>query len=162
MDLLRSWYTPIIAQRFVVTHWVGGWSMSLRRGFTARLVKDKKAAEALIKQLAKNPKDFAKLAREQSIDKLTAAKGGEIGWIVPAQVGQAFASSFIYLTPGSVAQVPIPTGDAWSVVMLSETRKAQNFPKFEDQKSALKAQLEREAAQSKVRELISKAKVEED
>ena len=32
MDLLRSWYTPIIAQRFVVTHWVGGWSMSLRRG----------------------------------------------------------------------------------------------------------------------------------
>lgn len=125
-------------------------------------VQDKKAAEDIIKQLAKNPKDFAKIAREQSIDKQTSAKGGEIGWIVPAQVGQGFASSFIYLTPGSVAQVPIPTGNAWSVVMLNETRKAQNFPKFESQKNVIKAQLEREAAQAKIRDLLQKAKIEED
>lgn len=43
-------------------------------------------AKGLAEQLAKQPGAFAKLAKAQSDDKLSNAKGGELGWLRPGQL----------------------------------------------------------------------------
>lgn len=43
------------------------------------LVKDKATADSIIKQVSKNPASFEKLAQEKSLDKASAARGGDHG-----------------------------------------------------------------------------------
>lgn len=124
-------------------------------------VKTQKEADDLLKKLDKNPKDFEKLAREKSLNKTTAAQGGDLGWIVPAQVDRSFSSAFIYLKPGSVAQVAVQAGGGWNVVKLVDKRKAQNFPTFEARKDAIKSLLTEQKVAARIGEVLKKAQVEE-
>ena len=124
------------------------------------LVKTEKEGEELLKQLDKNPKDFEKLAKEKSLNATSAAKGGELGWIVPAQVERTFSSAFVYLKPGSIAQAVVRGGNGFNVVKLLEKRKALNFPKYEQRKEQIKALLTERKLAQRVTDLVGKAKIE--
>ena len=125
------------------------------------LVKTEKEAEDILKQLDKNPKDFEKLAKEKSLNTASGAKGGELGWIVPAQVERTFSSAFVYLKPGSIAQAAVRGGNGSNVVKLLEKRKAQNFPKYELRKKPIRAMLTERKLAERVNNLVGKAKIEQ-
>lgn len=122
------------------------------------LVKTEDDAKKLIKRI-EGGADFAKLAKENSTDP-TKDQGGLIGWVVPRAFVPAFASAFSALKPGSISQVPVRTQYGYHVVKLDDKRAAKNFPKYEDQKEALRSMLTNQKMQKHFQSLVEKAKVQ--
>ena len=58
-----------------------------------------------IRQRILNGEDFADLARAHSEDTLSAAKGGDLGWVNPGQMVPAFEEAMDRLKPGEVSPV---------------------------------------------------------
>ncbi|HLZ63387.1 MAG TPA: peptidylprolyl isomerase [Ktedonosporobacter sp.] len=50
-------------------------------------------ADAVLKQLKKNIGDFAKLAKQKSVDTASNAKGGDLGWLVKGQYSKDYAAN---------------------------------------------------------------------
>lgn len=82
----------------------------------------KAKAETLAARLAGGA-DFAQLARENSEDVSSQAKGGDLGWFVPEQFGPEFARAINALQDKQVS-APVRTDAGWHVVQRLETRQA--------------------------------------
>ncbi|MBT0961293.1 peptidylprolyl isomerase [Denitromonas iodatirespirans] len=67
-----------------------------------------------------NGEDFAALARANSAD-LSAAKGGEIGWVYPGDTVPEFERAMDALKPGEVSQ-PIKSPFGWHLIRVEERR----------------------------------------
>lgn len=66
-------------------------------------------AADLVATLRDDPDRFAELAREQSEDASTAAKGGELGWVIPYQLEKVRSDLIFAMTePGEVSD-PVET-----------------------------------------------------
>ncbi len=83
----------------------------------------KQKAEDLAKR-ARNGEDFAKLAREFSDDKGSAAKGGDLGWIEPGVMVKSFEDAMYKLTPEAPISDPVQTSFGWHVIKLEDVREA--------------------------------------
>lgn len=127
------------------------------------VVKDLQTANKLIARINKPQKgdSFEKLARENSIVQAEKGKDGKIGWLSPANVDRQISSAFMSIKPGDVAQTPIRTAEGFSIIKLNGKRAAQNFPKFENEKDNIKAQLKRRKAGAHFAELVKSAKIED-
>ena len=90
------------------------------------LVKTKKEAEDIIKQLDKGA-DFAKLAKEKSTGP-SAAKGGELGYFSKGQMVPAFEQAAFSLKPGQYTEEPVKTQFGWHVIQVEDKRKAPPPP----------------------------------
>lgn len=121
------------------------------------LVKDEATAKAVIKAL-KAGTDFAKLAKEKSIDG-TAKEGGDLGYITKDEVVKEFSDVAFALEIGAYSQEPVKTEFGWHVIKVEEKRDAKP-PKFEEAKEELKALLAKEAIMNLLKDLRSKSKVE--
>jgi peptidyl-prolyl cis-trans isomerase SurA len=66
--------------------------------------------------------DFAQVAREESQDLSTQAKGGDLGWFVPEQYGTDFGSQVAMLNDGQVS-APFHTEAGWHIVQRIATRQ---------------------------------------
>lgn len=83
------------------------------------------AAKAKIDTIAariKGGADFAQVAREESQDVNTKAKGGDLGWFVPEQFGTDFGMQVSALADGQVS-APFHTDAGWHIVQLIATRQ---------------------------------------
>ncbi|MEI7027653.1 peptidylprolyl isomerase [Paenibacillus sp. y28] len=84
------------------------------------VVKTKKEAESLAAEIGRGA-DFAELARSLSLDKATAAEGGDLGWInaddlfVPAPVMKALQQ----LKPGEVSK-PVAVEEGYALLILRD------------------------------------------
>ncbi len=79
--------------------------------------------QALLEQ-AKAGGDFAQLAREQSEDQGSAARGGDIGFLVESEVDPVFARAMAALkTPGELSDV-VETPYGYHIIRLEERREA--------------------------------------
>ena len=86
--------------------------------------------------------DFAQLARQQSDDPGSAARGGELDWVEPGRTVLPFEqASFALNTPGELS-APVRTEFGWHIIELLELRPAQLQP-FEE----VAPQLHQEALQ---------------
>ena len=89
--------------------------------------KTKKQAEDLQKRLAAEPKTFAEVAKNNSADKKTSEKGGDIGFLTP-ETSVAYPKNFLEvagsLKDGEVSQV-IETDFGLDIIKRTETNKDQ-------------------------------------
>ena len=96
--------------------------------------KMKAKAEDLLKQI-KAGADFAALAEKNSEDKGSAAKGGDLGWIVRGQTVKPFEDTAFSLKPKEVSGV-VKTEYGYHIIQVLEHEQAQQRP-FEDAKAQL-------------------------
>lgn len=124
------------------------------------LVASEKEARAIIAKLttgAKKPK-FEDLAKTSSKDS-SAGNGGDLGWILPANLVPEFANAMVKLKKGEIGKDPVQTQFGWHVIKLDDSRKL-DFPTFEKIKGRIAGQLQQQQVRKFVQELRSTAKVE--
>ncbi|HEX4004682.1 MAG TPA: peptidylprolyl isomerase [Acidobacteriaceae bacterium] len=135
-------------------------TMPQREEIEARhiLVKTEAEAKQIIKQLERGA-DFAKLAREKSIDPAGKDSGGDLGWFTKDQMVPEFANAAFALKKGEFTKTPVKTRFGWHVIKLVD-RRAAPPPTFEEAKRQLQTKVETEAIAAKVKELRAAAKIE--
>lgn len=122
------------------------------------LVKDEDKARDLIKQL-NNGADFAKLAKENSIDTGSADAGGDLGWFSLDQMVKPFSKAVADLEPGEMTDEPVKTRFGWHIIKLEGVRKSPP-PTFDEMRSELEDRIRRQAITDKIDALRNAANVE--
>jgi peptidyl-prolyl cis-trans isomerase C len=112
------------------------------------LVKDEAEARAIRAELERDPQRFAQLAREKSIDKASAAKGGELGRFGQGRMVPDFERVAFALAPGEISQ-PVKTQYGWHVILVTERQDGERKP-FDQVKDQIKATLRNKALQESV------------
>ena len=85
-------------------------------------------AEQMVAALRAHPDDFAKTARDQSEDAVSAPKGGELGWVIPYQVDKEQSDAIFKLTkPGEISD-PVTTASGVYIFKLLDTAELRWVP----------------------------------
>ena len=113
-------------------------------------------AKAVIAELKKGA-DFAKIAAVQSVD-ASKKNGGELGWVLPAQVLPAIGTVMVNLKEGTFSALPIQTPYGWYIIKVEEKRPFK-IPSLEDSRTVVIQTLQQVQRQSYVQELIKNAKI---
>ncbi len=104
------------------------------------VVKTKAEAEKLSKDLAiKKSIRFPDAAKKYSLDQESAAKGGELGYILEDNIIKEISESLLKLKQNEISS-PIETKFGWHLVKFSASRDAKSLP-FESVKDNIKEQL---------------------
>ena len=96
------------------------------------LVEKEADAKAIIASLKKGAK-FEDLAKKQSKDPGSAAKGGDLDWANPASYVNEFTEALLKLEKGKTTETPVKSQVGWHVIRLVDVRQAE-LPKLEDVK----------------------------
>jgi peptidyl-prolyl cis-trans isomerase C len=120
------------------------------------LETEAQAKEAL--QRIQKGEDFAKVAEAVSRDETTKHKGGEIGWVLPAQIAPVISNVMINLGKGKTVSAPIQTPSGWHVIKLNDVRDFK-LPSFEESRAQLKQSIQNQQRQKLIDELVKKADI---
>jgi len=110
----------------------------------AEIETARQTAEDLSKR-AREGEDFAELAKEYSQDQGSAASGGDLGWVEPGVMVQAFEKAMYELSLEAPISDPVQTGFGWHVIDLRGVREAQGMS-FEEARDTLVREYEEENA----------------
>ncbi len=96
---------------------------------SAKTVEDqaRKKLQDLRTQTARPRADFAGLARQNSQDRATADKGGELGWVQESQLTPEIRSVVAGMQEGAISD-PVRMADGWHLLKLIGTRPASTAP----------------------------------
>ena len=122
------------------------------------LVKTEAEAKDIIAQLAKGA-DFAKLAKEKSMDPGSKDKGGDLGWFSPATMVKPFSDAVAGLQKGAVSATPAQTQFGWHVIKLVDSRSAQPLA-YDKVKDGLQKNLQQRNLEKMMSDLRTKAKID--
>ncbi len=122
------------------------------------LVKTEQEAKDIIAQLEKGA-DFAKLAKEKSIDPTKDRNSGDLGFFSKEQMVKEFAEAAFALKKGETAKVPVKTQFGWHVIRVTD-RRAGAPPKFDEVKEQLRQKLAETIAQEEIAKLRGAAKIQ--
>ena len=122
------------------------------------LVKTEGEAKDIIAQLKKGT-DFAKLAKEKSLDPGSREKGGDLGWFSPAGMVKPFSDVVQNLKKGDLTEAPVQTQFGWHVIKLVDTRATQ-VPAYDKVKDGLERTLQQRKLEKLMLGLKDKAKIE--
>lgn len=121
-----------------------------------------KKAQELQSQLKKNPKDFAKLAKENSDDAISAIKGGDLGFFSKDQMVEPFANKAFSLAPNTISDV-VKTDYGYHIIMVTDRKEAGTIS-FEQSKkdiiNYLEGQDKVDILKNKIASLKNEAKIE--
>ena len=128
--------------------------------FKARhILVDKEAeAVAIIASLKKGGK-FDDIAKKQSKDTGSGAKGGDLDWANPASYVPEFSAALVKLNKGQTTESPVKSQFGYHVIRVDDVRTAQ-LPAFDDVKPEISKQLTQQKLTAFQEELRQKAKVE--
>lgn len=122
------------------------------------LVKDESEARDLIKQI-QGGADFAKLAKEKSLDQATAKNGGGLPMVNVRQLQlPGLAEAAVSLNKGQLLAIPFKGTSGYHVVRLDD-KKEVPFPSEADLKDQLVNIWKQEQSVKYLRELVQKAKI---
>jgi peptidyl-prolyl cis-trans isomerase D len=76
---------------------------------------------------AQDGEDFITLARENSQDAGSAPEGGDLGWVEPGFMVQAFEDALYELTLENPISEPVQTGFGWHIIYLRDVRPAEGM-----------------------------------
>jgi len=124
------------------------------------LVATEGEAKDIIAQLGKGG-DFAKLAKEKSLDPGSKEKGGDLGWFSPGTMVKPFSEAVTKLQKGSYTTTPVQTQFGWHVIKLDNVRDLQP-PPYEKVRDGLQKQLQQRQLEKLLTDLRSKAKIVEE
>ena len=121
-----------------------------------------KKAKDLQAQLKKNPKDFAKVAKANSDDVVTAIKGGDLGFFSKDQMVEPFAEKAFSLAPNTISDV-VTTDYGYHIIMVTDRKEAGTLS-FEQSKkdiiNYLESQDKVDILKNKIESLKQNAKIE--
>ena len=125
------------------------------------LVKTEDEAKAIIVKLNKDPKSFEALAKAQSQDPGSKAKGGDLGWFDAHNMVPEFGNAVAKLEKGKFTQEPVKSQYGYHVIILDDTRPNPNtIPPLEQIKAGLTQQLQQQNLKKMLDEMKSKAKID--
>lgn len=122
------------------------------------LVAKEDEAKAIIASIKKGGK-FEDIAKKQSKDPGSGARGGDLDWANPGSYVPEFTEALIKLEKGKMTQAPVKSQFGWHVIRLDDVREAQ-LPKLDDVKPQIAQQLEQQKLARFQEDLRTKAKVE--
>ena len=122
------------------------------------LVEKEEEAKAIVAALKKGGK-FEEIAKKQSKDPGSGAKGGDLDWATPSSYVSEFTEAMIKLEKGKTTQEPVKSQFGWHIIRLDDVREAQ-LPKLDDVKPQITQQLQQMKVTKFQDELRAKAKVE--
>ncbi len=122
------------------------------------LVEKEDEAKAIIAAIKKGAK-FSDLAKKQSKDPGSAARGGDLDWANASTYVPEFTEALVKLNKGQMTQVPVKSQFGWHVIRLDDVRDAQ-LPKLDEVKPQIAQQLQQQKLAKFQEELRAKAKVE--
>lgn len=95
---------------------------------------------------AREGEDFAELANEFSQDQGSASIGGDLGWVEPGVMVQAFENAMYQLSMEAPISDPVETGFGWHVIKLTDLRESEGMSFEEARETLLTEYREEEAA----------------
>jgi peptidyl-prolyl cis-trans isomerase C len=105
------------------------------------MLSSKDEAEALIKDLKSNPRNFEEVAKTRSLDDQTKMKGGDLGFVRKGDLPRALAEVVFTASKGEVLAKAIDLGNQkFSVIYIDDKRPVQP-PKFEEVKEDIRKAL---------------------
>jgi parvulin-like peptidyl-prolyl isomerase len=110
--------------------------------------------DSLKKDFHQKDADFAAIARTQSEDSQSAAKGGEIGWLTENQIQSEIRSQVTSLAKGAVSD-PIRLADGWHIVKVLDIKDPYT-PLLDEIRSQLTERLRAERAKALSQEYVTK------
>ena len=122
------------------------------------LVETEDQAKAIISKLKKGGK-FEDIAKKESKDPGSGAKGGDLDWANPGNYVKEFSEALSALTKGKMTETPVKSQFGYHIIRLDDIRDAQ-LPKFEDVKPQIGQQLQQQKIAKFQEELRAKAKIE--
>ncbi|HSV51551.1 MAG TPA: peptidylprolyl isomerase [Burkholderiaceae bacterium] len=122
------------------------------------LVEKEEEAKAILASLKKGGK-FEDIAKKQSKDPGSAAKGGDLDWANPSSYVKEFTEGLVKLNKGQTTDVPVKSQFGYHIIRLDDVREAQ-LPKFEELKPQISQQLQQQKLAKFQQDLREKAKVE--
>ncbi|QLK86340.1 foldase protein PrsA [Staphylococcus sp. 17KM0847] len=93
----------------------------------------KKKIESIKKQLDKNPKDFDKIAKKESMDS-NSKQGGSLGYVVKGQMVEPFEKALFKLKEGEISDI-VKTDYGYHII------RADQSTNFNKEKSKLKSKV---------------------
>jgi peptidyl-prolyl cis-trans isomerase C len=121
------------------------------------LVKTKAEADTLHSQLESGA-DFAKLAKEKSVDPSKERNSGDLGFFSKEQMVKEFAEAAFAMKKGETVKTPVKTQFGWHVIRVTD-RRAGAPPKFDEVKDQLRQKLAEGIAQEEITKLRGIAKI---
>ena len=128
--------------------------------FKARhiLVEKETDAKAIIASIKKGGK-FEDIAKKQSKDPGSGAKGGDLDWANPGSFVPEFSQAMLKLNKGQMSEVPVKTQFGYHIIRVDDIRSAQ-LPTFDELKPQIAQQLEQQRLGAFQQSLRDKAKIE--
>jgi peptidyl-prolyl cis-trans isomerase C len=122
------------------------------------LVEKEDEAKKLIADLKKGGK-FADIAKKNSKDPGSGAKGGDLDWANAASYVKEFSDALVKLEKGKMTDVPVKSQFGFHIIRLDDTRQAQ-LPPIDQVKPQIEQQLGQQKLANFQKEMREKAKVE--
>ena len=122
------------------------------------LVEKESEAKAIIASLKKGAK-FDDIAKKQSKDPGSGAKGGDLDWANPGSYVPEFSEALVKLEKGQTTETPVKSQFGYHVIRLDDIRTAQ-LPPFEQLKPQIAQQMEQQKLAAFQQALRDKAKIE--
>lgn len=125
------------------------------------LVKSEDEAKAIIAKLNKDPKQFEALAKAQSLDPGSKAKGGDLGWFDAKNMVPEFGAALAKLEKGKFTEIAVKTQYGYHVIILDDTRPSTaSIPPLEQIKAGLSQQLQQQNLKKMLDDMKAKAKID--
>jgi len=105
----------------------------------AEIATARERAQALYDRLMAG-EEFAELAREFSEDQGSASSGGDLDWVEPGFMVEAFENALYELSMDAPVSEPVQTGFGWHLIQLRDIRPAEGMS-FEEARETLEAEL---------------------
>ncbi|WP_341903895.1 peptidylprolyl isomerase [Polaromonas sp. YR568] len=122
------------------------------------LVEKEDEAKAIIASLKKGGK-FDAIAKKQSKDPGSGAKGGDLDWANPASYVPEFSEAMSKLAKGQTTDTPVKTQFGFHVIRVDDIRDAQ-LPSFDEVKPQISQQMQQQKLATFQEDLRKKAKIE--
>jgi len=123
------------------------------------LVASEKEAKEVITRLTTGKKaKFEDLAKKHSSDS-SADNGGDLGWILPANLVPEFANAMIKMKKGEITRNPVQSKFGWHVIRMDDSRKL-DFPEYDKLKNRIASQMQQQQLRKYVQELRASARIE--
>lgn len=122
------------------------------------LVEKEEDAKAIVASINKGAK-FEDIAKKQSKDPGSAAKGGDLDWAAPANYVGEFSEAMVKLEKGKMTETPVKSQFGYHIIRLDDVREAQ-LPKLEEVKPQVAEQLQQQKLVKFQEDLRAKAKIQ--
>jgi peptidyl-prolyl cis-trans isomerase C len=123
------------------------------------LVADEAVANEILTKLRKDPSQFESLAKEQSIDKANAEKGGDLGFFGRGRMVKEFEDAAFALTSdGQISEV-VKTRFGYHIIKRTGREEGKTKP-FDEVKNQIRIRLINDKRRQKTEEFLEQLKTE--